>query len=163
MKKFWMLSIGIIFIAFGLYSFSGISFLNVPRIDAEKKVCISTNYGDIKIKLYNETPQHRDNFLKLAQAAYFDGLLFHRVIKGFMIQGGDPDSKNADSTAILGNGGPKYTIPAEIFYDTITSKTPFTKKGRWLLQEIIIPPRHLPVHSIILFREKLIPILFLLN
>ena len=127
MKKFWMLSIGIIIVAFGLYAFSEISFikiLNVPKVNTENKVCISTNYGDIKIKLYNETPLHRDNFLKLAKAAYFDGLLFHRVIKGFMIQGGDPDSKNADSTAILGNGGPKYTIPAEIFYDTITSKTP---------------------------------------
>jgi len=127
MKKFWLLSVGIIVIAFGLYSFSGASLIKLSKtfvIDSEKKLCISTNYGDIKIKLYNETPQHRDNFIKLAKAAYFDGLLFHRVIKGFMIQGGDPDSKNADSTAILGNGGPKYTIPAEIFYDTITSKTP---------------------------------------
>ncbi|HNW98318.1 MAG TPA: peptidylprolyl isomerase [Bacteroidales bacterium] len=82
--------------------------------DSLKKVCISTSFGDIKIKLYNGTPQHRDNFIKLAKEGYFNGTIFHRVIQNFMIQGGDPDSKNADSTAILGNGGPEYTIPAEI-------------------------------------------------
>jgi peptidylprolyl isomerase len=126
MKKFWAFSVGIIIITTGLYSFSGVSSLKSFRtmgIDTTEKICISTNYGDIKIKLYNETIKHRDNFIKLAKEAYFDGLLFHRVIKDFMIQGGDPDSKNADSTAILGNGGPKYTIPAEIIFDTITSKT----------------------------------------
>lgn len=117
MKKFWTLSAGIAIIAVCLYSFSGVSSFMPSKtqgVDSVKKVCISTNYGDIKIKLYNETPQHRDNFIKLAKTAYFDGLLFHRVIKNFMIQGGDPDSRNADSTKVLGNGGPKYTIPAEI-------------------------------------------------
>jgi peptidylprolyl isomerase len=77
-------------------------------------VLIKTNYGDIKIKLYNETPLHRDNFLKLVKTHYFDSLLFHRVIQKFMIQGGDPDSKNAIPGELLGEGGPKYTVPAEI-------------------------------------------------
>lgn len=82
--------------------------------DNRKKVLISTDYGDITIALYNETPKHRDNFIKLAESGFYDGTLFHRVIKYFMIQGGDPDSKNAAPGATLGNGGPGYTIPAEI-------------------------------------------------
>lgn len=77
-------------------------------------VTIKTEYGDIKIRLYDETPKHRDNFLKLAKKGYFDSLLFHRVIKNFVIQGGDPDSKNAAPGILLGNGGPGYDIPAEI-------------------------------------------------
>ncbi len=116
-----------IFIAICFYSFTNASFLklnNSMATDSVKKVCISTNYGDIKIKLYNETPQHRDNFIKLVKTSYLNGTLFHRVIKNFMIQGGDPDSKNADSTAILGNGGPAYTIPAEILVPKY-----FHKKG----------------------------------
>jgi cyclophilin family peptidyl-prolyl cis-trans isomerase len=79
----------------------------------EKMVLISTDYGDIKIKLYNETPLHRDNFIKLASEGFYNDLLFHRVINSFMIQGGDPDSKNAAQGTMLGNGGPGYTIPAE--------------------------------------------------
>lgn len=79
-----------------------------------KKVLISTMYGDIKIKLYNETPMHRDNFIKLAQKGFYDSLLFHRVIKDFMIQTGDPVSKFAPAGQALGMGGPGYTIPAEI-------------------------------------------------
>ncbi len=75
---------------------------------------IETNFGDVKVKLYNSTPQHRDNFIKLANEGYYDSLLFHRVIKDFMIQGGDPYSKTANLTARLGAGGPGYTIPAEI-------------------------------------------------
>ena len=75
---------------------------------------ISTEYGDMKVKLYNSTPQHRDNFIKLAQEGFYDDLLFHRVIQGFMIQGGDPDSKTATPNQMLGQGGPGYTIPAEI-------------------------------------------------
>lgn len=86
-------------------------------------VKISTAKGECIVKLYNETPLHRDNFLKLAKEGYFDGILFHRVIKDFMIQGGDPDSKNAKPDAFLGEGGPKYTIPAE-FRDSL-----FHKKG----------------------------------
>lgn len=76
-------------------------------------VIISTSFGDMKIKLYNETPQHRDNFIKLAKSGFYDGLLFHRVIKQFMIQGGDPNSKNAAPGQPLGSGGPGYTVPAE--------------------------------------------------
>jgi cyclophilin family peptidyl-prolyl cis-trans isomerase len=116
MKKFFLFFTVLLITAI-FYSNSGASFMNTnqnPSNDTLKKVCISTSFGDIKIKLYNGTPQHRDNFIKLAKEAYFNGTLFHRVIKSFMIQGGDPDSKNADSTSILGNGGPAYTIPAEI-------------------------------------------------
>jgi cyclophilin family peptidyl-prolyl cis-trans isomerase len=78
------------------------------------KFVIHTEYGDMKGILYNQTPKHRDNFVKLAKEGYFDGLLFHRVISGFMIQGGDPESKNAKPGQQLGSGGPGYTIPAEI-------------------------------------------------
>ena len=74
-------------------------------------------------KLYNQTPLHRDNFIKLTKEHFYDGLLFHRVIKNFMIQGGDPDSKNAKPGELLGEGGLKYTIPAE--FDTSL----FHKKG----------------------------------
>lgn len=77
-------------------------------------VKIKTTEGDILVRLYDETPLHRDNFLKLAKEGYFDGTLFHRVIKDFMIQGGDPDSKGAPKGKMLGTGGPGYTIPAEI-------------------------------------------------
>ncbi|MEM9931165.1 MAG: peptidylprolyl isomerase, partial [Bacteroidota bacterium] len=66
-----------------------------------------------KVKLYNSTPRHRDNFVKLADENFYDSLLFHRVIPGFMIQGGDPASKNAEAGKSLGFGGPGYTIPAE--------------------------------------------------
>lgn len=84
-------------------------------------VIISTSFGDMKIKLYDETPQHRDNFIKLAKAGFYDGLLFHRVISGFMIQGGDPNSKNAAPGMPLGSGGPGYTVPAE-FVSTLIHK-----------------------------------------
>ena len=80
------------------------------------QVRISTNYGDIVVRLYDETPEHRDNFLKLAREGYYDGTLFHRVIKDFMIQGGDPDSKGAPAGKHLGAGGPEYTLPAEFVY-----------------------------------------------
>lgn len=86
------------------------------------EVILHTNYGDIRIMLSNETPQHRDNFLKLAKEAYYDSTLFHRVIAGFMIQGGDPDSKNAGKNARLGAGGPGYTVPAEFRKDLIHKK-----------------------------------------
>lgn len=80
------------------------------------QVRISTNYGDIVVRLYDETPEHRDNFLKLAREGYYDNTLFHRVIKDFMIQGGDPDSKGAPAGKQLGTGGPSYTLPAEFVY-----------------------------------------------
>lgn len=75
---------------------------------------IETDFGTMKVKLYNSTPKHRDNFIKLANENYYDDLLFHRVINGFMIQGGDPDSKNAPPEKNLGGGGPGYQIDAEI-------------------------------------------------
>ena len=74
---------------------------------------INTNFGTIKIKLYSKTPKHRENFAKLALAGYFDGMLFHRVINGFMIQGGDPLSKDPANKDKYGTGGPGYTIEAE--------------------------------------------------
>lgn len=79
-------------------------------------VDIKTTVGDIKIKLYDETPKHRDNFLKHVENGYYNGVLFHRVIKDFMVQTGDPESINAKSDAMLGSGGPDYQIDAEIDY-----------------------------------------------
>jgi len=78
-----------------------------------KEVVIETSLGAITIVLYNETPLHRDNFIKLANDGFYDGVLFHRIIQNFMIQTGDPDSKNATKGQRLGMGGPGYTIPAE--------------------------------------------------
>ncbi len=80
-----------------------------------RKAKIITNYGSIVIELYDGTPLHRDNFVKLADQHFFDSLLFHRVIKGFVTQAGDPVSKNASDTATLGDGDLGYTVPAEIF------------------------------------------------
>jgi len=80
----------------------------------ERKVQIETEFGIIKLKLFNETPLHRDNFIKLVNDGFYTDLLFHRVIQGFMIQGGDPDSKNAEPGKLLGGGDLGYTIPAEI-------------------------------------------------
>jgi peptidyl-prolyl cis-trans isomerase B (cyclophilin B) len=87
----------------------------------ETMVQIETTKGKMIVKLYNETPLHRDNFVKLVKEKYYDSLLFHRVIADFMIQGGDPDSKNAPQGQMLGNGGPNYTIPAE-FKSTLIHK-----------------------------------------
>lgn len=77
------------------------------------KVKISTKYGDMVAELYDETPIHRDNFIKLVKEGFYDGTLFHRVIPGFMIQGGDPFSKDDTTNTRIGNGGPGYTLPAE--------------------------------------------------
>lgn len=90
----------------------------------ETKLKIETTAGDIVVKLYNETPQHRDNFIKLAENGTYEGTLFHRVIKDFMIQAGDPDSKNASKGQMLGAGDVGYTIPAEFVYPKY-----FHKKG----------------------------------
>ncbi len=81
--------------------------------EKEKIVVLTTKFGEMRIKLYNETPKHRDNFIKLVNENFFDSLLFHRVIANFMIQGGDPESKNAAKGKALGSGGPGYTVPAE--------------------------------------------------
>ena len=83
---------------------------------------IETSLGTMLVKLYDETPSHRDNFIKLAQEGFYDELLFHRVIKNFMVQTGDPESKNADQHKHLGVGGPGYTIPAEIIFPQLFHK-----------------------------------------
>ncbi|MFN8236632.1 MAG: peptidylprolyl isomerase [Chitinophagales bacterium] len=83
------------------------------KMDSSTYVLISTEYGDIKIRLYDETPQHRDNFIKLANQKFFDSTLFHRVIPTFMIQGGDPQSKTAKAGEPLGMGDVGYYVPAE--------------------------------------------------
>lgn len=97
--------------------FAGL-FVNLSCGTSEKSkeaiVQIETEFGNIKIKLYDETPLHRDNFIKLTKDGVYTDLLFHRVIQGFMIQGGDPDSKNAEPGKQLGSGDLGYTIPAEI-------------------------------------------------
>jgi peptidylprolyl isomerase len=79
----------------------------------ESTIVISTDFGQIKLKLYKETPLHSENFIKLVKNGFYDSLMFHRVIKGFMIQAGDPDSKKADQFKLLGDGDLAYTIPAE--------------------------------------------------
>jgi cyclophilin family peptidyl-prolyl cis-trans isomerase len=89
----------------------------------QKRIMITTDYGNMVLKLYNKTPLHRDNFIKLVKEHFYDSLLFHRVIKDFMIQGGDPESKHAKPGELLGEGSLKYTIPAE--FDTSL----FHKKG----------------------------------
>lgn len=91
----------------------------------EPKNCtveLETEYGNMTILLYDDTPEHRDNFLKLATEGFYDDLLFHRVIQGFMIQGGDPNSKGAPAGQRLGTGGPGYTIPAEFVNKNIHLK-----------------------------------------
>ena len=95
----------------------------VKKKDRKKDVLLQTNMGDIAIRLSDSTPLHRDNFLKLVKEGFYDSVLFHRVIKNFMIQSGDPNSKNAPAGQPLGNGSPGYTIPAE-FRTTL-----FHKKG----------------------------------
>lgn len=87
---------------------------NPADLPAEPIFVIETNLGTIKVKLYSKTPKHRDNFIKLAKEHFYDGTLFHRVINGFMIQGGDPLSKDKANKSRFGTGGPGYTIPAEI-------------------------------------------------
>ncbi len=104
-------------------------FAQKPGKDAEevlvkpKMVLIQTEFGDMKVVLHEGTPLHRDNFVKLVEQGYYDSLLFHRVIKNFMIQGGDPLSKTADSVQALGMGDIGYTVPAE-FVDSL-----FHRKG----------------------------------
>jgi peptidyl-prolyl cis-trans isomerase B (cyclophilin B) len=98
-----------------LFRFIVLSLILTSCAQDEKEyvVTIKTEYGDMIGILYDETPQHKANFIKLAKEHYYDGTLFHRVMKGFMIQGGDPDSKTVKPGEALGNGGPDYTIPAE--------------------------------------------------
>lgn len=84
------------------------------ELGEEPMLKIKTTDGTMTVKLYADTPLHRDNFVKLAKSGFYDGLLFHRVIKGFMIQGGDPFTRDTAKVAQYGTGGPGYTIPAEI-------------------------------------------------
>lgn len=108
-----------------IFSFALLSLLffqTMAQNEKQVKFKISTKFGDMIGVLYNETPQHRDNFKKLIQESFFDSLLFHRVIKDFMVQGGDPNSKGAASGVSLGNGGPGYTIPMELDSNLIHKK-----------------------------------------
>jgi len=103
------------------------SYPKVEEIEKERKnatkVRIKTSHGDVEVTLYNETPKHKENFIKLVNESFYDNTLFHRVIKDFMIQGGDPNSKGAAAGIALGEGGPGYTIEAEI------QNTLYHKKG----------------------------------
>lgn len=109
------------------FFFLAISFaqkeVEIKKKDRKRNVLLQTSMGDITIRLSDSTPLHRDNFLKLVKQGFYDSVLFHRVINNFMIQAGDPDSKNAPAGKPLGNGGPNYTVPAE-FRTTL-----FHKKG----------------------------------
>lgn len=92
------------------------AMLCATTLEAKRKnvhVVMETTMGTVEFRLYDETPLHRDNFIKLAQEHYFDSLLFHRIIENFVVQGGDPNSKNARPGQMLGDGDPGYTVPAE--------------------------------------------------
>jgi len=94
----------------------GLSETRAASNDIASIVCLETTYGKITLKLYPETPKHRDNFLKLVNQGFYNGVLFHRVITNFMIQAGDPKSKTTTANATLGAGDVGYTIPAEFIY-----------------------------------------------
>ena len=116
-KLFFFTAAGVALFAFTATKSFAQTDENVQKTEEIKEVVVllQTTMGDIKLKLYDETVRHRDNFMKLVEEGYYDGLLFHRVINNFMIQSGDPDSKNAETGMILGDGGPGYTIPSEIY------------------------------------------------
>ena len=94
----------------------------IAELPAEPVFDMVTSCGTIRIKLYSNTPKHRENFAKLALSGFYDGLLFHRVIKGFMIQGGDPLTRNPEMSAKFGTGGPGYTVPAELVAENTHKK-----------------------------------------
>ena len=104
MKKIFLLTL-LVFVVFST---------KAQKKSQNAMILLETSLGNIKIELFNDTPVHRDNFMKLVNEGFYDGILFHRVIKGFMIQTGDPESKTAEAGARLGSGGPGYTLPAEI-------------------------------------------------
>lgn len=116
MKKFLIL---LFLVISGIF----VSKLQAQQTNNETMVLITTKFGDMKLMLYNDTPEHKQNFIKLINEGFYDGVLFHRVMNNFMIQGGDPNSKNAKSGERLGTGNVGYTIPAEIV------PTYFHKKG----------------------------------
>lgn len=97
--------------------------VKLKKKDRKRDVQLVTGKGSVFLRLFDATPLHRDNFLRLVKSHYYDGVLFHRVIKNFMIQSGDPESKKAQQGQMLGNGGPGYTIPAEF------NTSLFHKKG----------------------------------
>ena len=107
-----------------LVALSALISVHLQAQEVETLVLIDTDMGKIKVKLFNDTPQHRDNFIKLVKDGVYEGTLFHRVIKDFMIQAGDPDSKNAPKGKMLGAGDVGYTVPAEFVYPKY-----FHKKG----------------------------------
>ncbi len=102
------------FIVLMLIVFIEVSCSHAGKKKKDNMVLLKTEFGNIKLKLYDDTPEHKKNFLKLVNEGFYNGLLFHRVINNFMIQGGDPESKNAQPGVRLGGGNPGYTIPAEI-------------------------------------------------
>lgn len=118
--KYWIVSLLSSLIVF---SASAQKDSTIKKKDRKRDVLMQTTMGDMVIRLSDSTPLHRDNFLKLVKVGYYDSVLFHRVIKGFMIQGGDPNSIRAAAGKPLGDGGPGYTVPAEF------RKTLFHKKG----------------------------------
>lgn len=119
MKKFFPILI-CIFISTIVFSQKNST---IQKKDRKKDVLLQTDYGDIIVRLSDSTPLHRDNFLLLAKTGFYDSLLFHRVIQNFMIQGGDPNSKNATNDQLTGSGGPAKKIPAEF------RQTLFHKRG----------------------------------
>ncbi len=119
MKKLFVLS-SLLILNFITFSQQRVK---IKKRDRKKDVELVTNYGNIVLHLYDSTPLHRDNFIRLVKTGYYDSVLFHRVINHFMIQSGDPESKHAEAGQPLGNGGPTYTIPAEF------RVTLFHKKG----------------------------------
>lgn len=119
MKKFFILGINLFLVITSI----GQKDSTIKKKDRKRDVLMQTTMGDIVIRLSDSTPLHRDNFLKLVKVGFYDSLLFHRVIKDFMIQGGDPNSRRATPGKPLGDGGPGYMVPAEF------RKTLFHKKG----------------------------------
>jgi cyclophilin family peptidyl-prolyl cis-trans isomerase len=119
MRKYVLL----LFAAFITVSLFAQQNVKLKKKDRKRDIEFITTEGTIVVRLYDSTPLHRDNFLRLVKSHFYDSLLFHRVIKNFMIQAGDPNSKRAPAGQPLGNGGPGYTIPAEF------RATLFHKKG----------------------------------
>jgi cyclophilin family peptidyl-prolyl cis-trans isomerase len=120
MKKIFLLCLGLL-LAIGTNTFAQKKKKSMEKAATDTLIEITTDYGTMKLKLYKETPLHRANFMKLVSEGFYDSLLFHRVIKGFMIQGGDPDSKNAAPGKMLGSGDVGYKVPAELI-DTLYHK-----------------------------------------
>lgn len=108
--------------SFILLALSSLLLVSCAQDKGPRQFVVETNYGNMTFELFDETPGHRDNFVKLVEEDFYDGLLFHRVMSNFMIQGGDPASRDAAPGVRLGSGGPGYTIPAEILPQFIHTK-----------------------------------------